>query len=58
MKAFVGKNRSWLLTHKGDAVPQLASQEPNDSAVHRAWKAGRAGKGTQKHDSGEKVEKV
>ena len=38
-KAFVGKHRSFLQQHQGAAVSQLASQEPDDSAVFRAWRA-------------------
>jgi len=38
-KAFFGKNRDLLQRHKGAAVSQLASQEPDDSVVFRAWKA-------------------
>jgi hypothetical protein len=36
-KAFVGKHRGLL--QQGAAVSQLASQEPDDSVVFRAWKA-------------------
>lgn len=43
-KAFVGKHRGLLQHQQGAAVSQLASQEPNDSAVFRAWAAeGRGG---------------
>ena len=43
-KAFVGKHRSFLQQHQGAAVSQLASQEPDDSPVCRAWAAeGRGG---------------
>jgi WD40 repeat protein len=38
-KAFVGKHRGVLQHQKGTAVSQLASQEPDDSVVFRAWKA-------------------
>ena len=46
MKAFVGKHRGVLQSARGGAVPQLASQEPDDSSVHRAWAAGRGDTGT------------
>ena len=39
MKAFVGKHSGVLQHQKGAAVSQLASQEPDDSVVFRAWKA-------------------
>jgi hypothetical protein len=38
-KAFVGKHSGVLQHQKGAAVSQLASQEPDDSVVFRAWKA-------------------
>ena len=38
-KAFVGKHRGVLQHQQGAAVSQLASQEPDDSVVFRAWKA-------------------
>ena len=38
-KAFVGKHRGVLQHQQGAAVSQLASQEPDDSAVFRAWRA-------------------
>ena len=38
-KAFVGKHRGVLQHQLGAAVSQLASQEPDDSAVFRAWAA-------------------
>ena len=38
-KAFVGKYRGVLQHQQGAAVSQLASQEPDDSVVFRAWKA-------------------
>ena len=44
MKAFVGKHRGVLQSARGGAVSQLASQEPDNSSVHRAWTAGRAGR--------------
>ena len=38
-KAFVGKHRGVLQHQQGAAVSQLASQEPDNSVVFRAWKA-------------------
>ena len=38
-KAFVRKHRGLLQHQQGAAVSQLASQEPDDSAVFRAWAA-------------------
>ena len=38
-KAFVGKHSGVLQHQKGAAVSQLASQEPDNSVVFRAWKA-------------------
>ena len=38
-KAFVGKRGDLLQHQQGAAVSQLASQEPDDSVVCRAWKA-------------------
>ena len=38
-KAFVGKHSGVLQHQQGAAVSQLASQEPDDSVVFRAWKA-------------------
>ena len=43
-KAFIGKHSSVLQDQQGAAVSQLASQEPDDSPVCRAWAAeGRGG---------------
>ena len=38
-KAFVGKHSGFLQHQQGAAVSQLASQEPDDSPVCRAWRA-------------------
>jgi hypothetical protein len=40
MKSFVGKHRALLERNGGKAVAQLASQEPDESVVHRAVEKG------------------